>query len=96
MTRKRRRVSVVAVAAMVATLPPAVLVSLAPASAAAIGPDIIVTMAGGGTQLDLPADLAFDAAGNLYIADLVNNRVRKVDASGIITTVAGSGTAGRR
>jgi len=37
--------------------------------------------------------IAVDNAGNLYIADLYNNRVRKVDPSGTITTFAGSGTA---
>jgi len=43
-------------------------------------------------QLNSPNGLAFDAAGNLYISDTSNGRVRKVDASGIITTVAGNGT----
>lgn len=39
--------------------------------------------------------LAFDAAGNLYIADHRNHKIRKVDmATGIVTTVAGTGTAG--
>jgi len=38
--------------------------------------------------------LALDAAGNLYMCDAPNDRVRKVDASGIITTIAGSGTPG--
>lgn len=38
-----------------------------------------------------PAGIALDGAGNLYISDLDNNRVRKVDTNGIITTVAGNG-----
>jgi sugar lactone lactonase YvrE len=42
-------------------------------------------------QLHVPSGLAFDADGNLLIADFENNRIRKVTASGIITTVAGTG-----
>jgi RHS repeat-associated protein len=45
-------------------------------------------------QLRTPAGVAADASGNLYIADAYNYRVRKVDANGIITTVAGNGTRG--
>jgi len=45
-------------------------------------------------QLNFPSDMAVYAAGNLYIADSLNNRIRKVDAAGNITTVAGNGTAG--
>lgn len=45
-------------------------------------------------QLKAPSGVAADAAGNLYIADRTNNRVRKVDHAGTITTVAGQGTAG--
>jgi uncharacterized protein (TIGR03437 family) len=41
--------------------------------------------------LNRPAALAVDSSGNLYIADNENNRIRKVSASGIITTVAGNG-----
>jgi len=66
---------------------------------------IITTFAGSGTsagfggdggpainaQLNTLAGLAVDQAGNLYIADAGNYRVRKVDTSGIITTVAGNG-----
>ena len=44
--------------------------------------------------LNAPLGLAFDADNNLYIADTGNNRIRKVDASGTITTVVGNGTAG--
>ena len=39
-----------------------------------------------------PSGVAVDASGNLFIADSGNNRIRKVSASGIITTVAGDGT----
>ena len=45
-------------------------------------------------SLDNPSGTALDSAGNLYIADTFNHRVRKVDTSGNITTVAGTGTAG--
>ncbi|MDQ7016459.1 MAG: hypothetical protein Q9N68_08810 [Gammaproteobacteria bacterium] len=45
--------------------------------------------------LYVPASLAFDVYGNLYIADAGNSRIRKVDAaSGIISTVAGNGQFG--
>ncbi len=69
--------------------------------------ETIATVAGDGTagysgdggpataaQLDSPSGVAADATGNLYIADTDNHRIRKVDALGIITTVAGDGTAG--
>lgn len=44
-------------------------------------------------QLDLPLGLTFDSSGNLYIADSVNDRIRKI-SGGNITTVAGNGTGG--
>ncbi len=68
---------------------------------------VITTVAGTGTsgysgdggpatsaKLYYPTGLALDEAGNLYITDSINARVRKVDPSGIITTVAGTGTSG--
>ena len=42
-------------------------------------------------QLTAPQSVAVDSAGNLYIADTVNHRIRKV-SNGVITTVAGNGT----
>ncbi|MDX1945083.1 MAG: hypothetical protein SFU86_06725 [Pirellulaceae bacterium] len=43
-------------------------------------------------QLSIPHSIALDAADNLYIADIGNHRIRKVDAkTGIITTIAGTG-----
>jgi sugar lactone lactonase YvrE len=47
-----------------------------------------VPSAGGGQGL------AVDSEGDLYIADALNNRVRKLDLTGFITTAAGDGTAG--
>jgi sugar lactone lactonase YvrE len=42
-------------------------------------------------ELDSPTGVAVDAAGNVYIADSWNNRIRKINTAGIITTVAGNG-----
>jgi len=69
---------------------------------------IITTVAGNGAagfagdggvatsaRLNSPSAIEFDDAGNLYIADTENHRIRRVAAgTGIITTVAGTGTAG--
>lgn len=46
-------------------------------------------------RLNFPEAVAVDGTGNIYIADLSNERIRKVDSTtGIITTIAGSGTQG--
>jgi len=46
-------------------------------------------------SLNCPSGLAVDSTGTVFIADLGNNRIRRVDGgTGIITTVAGTGTAG--
>jgi uncharacterized protein (TIGR03437 family) len=45
-------------------------------------------------RLNNPVGLEIDAAGNIYFADLNNQRVRKIDTNGIITTIAGTGTVG--
>jgi len=44
-------------------------------------------------SLYAPSGVAVDASGNLFIADSGNNRIRKVSASGVISTVAGNGTS---
>jgi DNA-binding beta-propeller fold protein YncE len=43
-------------------------------------------------RLNTPFGLAVDSAGNLFIADWGNHRVRKIDTGGIITTIAGNGS----
>ncbi len=72
-----------------------------------IATGIITTFAGNGNpgfsgdsglataaSLHVPSSICFDKRGNLYIGDDVNFRIRKVNTSGIITTVAGTGIAG--
>ena len=72
-----------------------------------LSPGEITTVAGDGTwgysgdggpatsaEMDSPESVAVDAAGNFYIADTQNNCIRKVDTSGVITTIAGNGTEG--
>ena len=71
-------------------------------------PSDIKTIAGNGTagysgdggaatsaKINAPTGVAVDSAGNIYIADDSNNRIRKVTAStGVISTIAGNGTSG--
>jgi hypothetical protein len=107
----KRRVARALLGTTLACLPLTVMLA-SPAGAAAADPSFtptISTTAGNGTagfngdnipattaELNVPTGVTEDAAGNVYIGDSANNRVRKVTASttGIITTFAGNGTAG--
>ncbi|HXB12966.1 MAG TPA: T9SS type A sorting domain-containing protein [Bacteroidia bacterium] len=45
-------------------------------------------------ELNYCTDMTFDAVGNMYIADYTGQRIRKVNTSGVISTIAGTGTTG--
>jgi sugar lactone lactonase YvrE len=98
----RLRTTIVVAAACLAVLAP----SLPSAEAVVSRTSTISTIAGNGTagfagdgapatssRLNQPRDLAIGPDGSIYLADTFNNRIRRIAANGIITTVTGNGSA---
>ncbi len=66
---------------------------------------VVTTFAGSGTQgstdatgtsasFDIPHGVAVDSSGNVYVAGMFNNKIRKISSAGLVTTLAGSGISG--
>src|SRR5690348_4172249 len=79
-------------------------VALIPFLPGIVNADKLVLVAGGGTKagdclateakLIAPFGVDFDKAGNMYIVEMTGYRVHKVDAKGMLTTIAGTGKKG--
>lgn len=69
-----------------------VFVCWLPMQAQAVSGDVVTVAAAG--NLNVPKGIAFDAAGNTYVADSATNKVTKVSSAGVQTVIAGTGLTG--
>lgn len=77
-------------AALVVHQPADVFASVSISVSTYAGSDNYLDGNGTATRFNQPKGIAADGAGNVYVADATNNRIRKIDASGNVTTIAGS------
>ncbi|MDQ1500880.1 MAG: hypothetical protein QOI86_4220, partial [Actinomycetota bacterium] len=100
-TKRNSLAGIARVAAAAAAVVAAVPATIRPAGAVALG--TITTIAGGGTatvpggasaQLGAPRTAAVDQSGDIYFTDTAHHQIRRLDRRGVVTTIAGTGTAG--
>lgn len=63
--------------------------------AGAAGTNGFTDATGTAARFSVPFDIAVDGSGNLYVSDHGNHAIRKISSAGVVTTLAGSGSAGR-
>jgi sugar lactone lactonase YvrE len=93
MSRQVRRIAAVAASVVVSAVAWA-QTNVVSTLAGLAGTPGYINATGGSARFSFttPSGIAVDAAGNAYVADAVNNAIRKIDTNGVVTTFAGSTT----